>query len=197
MEHRRQGAHHAGRQGPAGELIAMSFRLELVTGRTAARCSGRRSPTTRRGSSPCSSGAARHSRYAPVPRTAAPLPRVAPRRRGALVAHPPLVGGRRPRHRPGGRRRQLVPQPSPTPPSSGCWSRTRASTRASARALLDELVRQRPPRRHHHADRPHRSPTSRHVHRMLRRLGPTTHRVQRHTLHLHVALTDAAEALAG
>src|SRR4029077_4971075 len=33
VEHRRQGAHHAGRQGPAGELSAMTFRLELVTGR--------------------------------------------------------------------------------------------------------------------------------------------------------------------
>ena len=35
MEHRRQGPDHAGRQGPAGELSAMSFPLELVTGRIA------------------------------------------------------------------------------------------------------------------------------------------------------------------
>ncbi len=38
---------------------------------------------------------------------------------------------------------------------------------------------------------------SRHVHRMLRRLGPTTIECSGHTCTLHVALTDAAEALAG
>ena len=42
-----------------------------------------------------------------VPRPGAALPRRAPRRRRASVAHPPLVGGRRPRHRPGRRGGQL------------------------------------------------------------------------------------------
>ena len=78
----------------------MSFPLELVTGRT-------RHSQVLRPSVPddaprlvtmferCSPA----SRYA---RFLAPLryfPAVAPHRRGALVADPPLVGGRRPRHR--------------------------------------------------------------------------------------------------
>ncbi len=63
-------------------------------------------------------------------------------------------------------------------------------------ALLDELVRSA-----RHAGittlLAHTAADARHVHGMLRRIGPTSIECSGITCTLHVALTDAAEALAG
>ena len=89
-------------------------------------------PTTCRGSSPCSSGAARPPATAgSSPRSRTSPPRTSPtscaRRpiRRSWVIDDLDTGQRR-------RRRQLVPQRAATPPRSACWSRTPSSARASA-----------------------------------------------------------------
>ena len=91
----------------------------------------------------------------PVPRPGPALPGRAPRRRGALVAHPPVVGDRRPRHRPARRRWAAGSATSSFTAEVGLLVEDAAQRQGLGTELLDTIADERPRRRHHHAGRDH------------------------------------------
>ena len=163
-------------------------RLELVTGRATppprsqgAGAAAGDARTTRRGSSPCSSGAARppatpgsshRSRTSPPPISSTSCARRRSAARGWSTTSPPATWSAS----------AAGSATTATPPRSACWWRTRGSNRARHRAA-----------RHARRERARDAgittfvaetlADSRHVHRMVRRLGPTQHRVRRLRVH--------------